>query len=56
MRVVIVVDQDRIAVRIVASDVPPIERAAKDQNGERNRQAATKKMLTRRAQPHRSRL
>jgi hypothetical protein len=41
MRVVIVVDQNRIAVRIVASDVPPVERAAKDHGGEGNREAAT---------------
>jgi len=49
---VVVMDEIRAAVRIVAAGMPPVERAATDEGGEHCSQSANQKTMTRRAQPH----
>lgn len=56
MRVVIVMDENWAAMRVVSTRMTPVERASKNHSGERNCEASIQKTRTRAPQPHRSRL
>ena len=52
VRGVVVMDERRAAVRIVTAGMPPVERAAADDGGERHGESANEETMACRAQPH----